>query len=69
MYYRIGLDIGSTTIKLVVIDDKDKIIYQEYKRHFSDIKSTIIELIENCYEGLGNIFVKFVLQVQGSVYF
>ena len=69
MYYRIGLDIGSTTIKLVVIDDKNKIIYQEYKRHFSDIKSTIIELIENCYECLGNISCKVCITGSGVVYF
>lgn len=34
---RIGLDVGSTTAKLVVMQ-RDIIIYQDYVRHFSDIK-------------------------------
>lgn len=34
---RIGLDVGSTTAKLVVMQ-RDTIIYQDYVRHFSDIK-------------------------------
>ncbi len=34
---RIGLDVGSTTLKCVVLDEKDAIVYQEYERHFSRI--------------------------------
>lgn len=67
MYCRIGLDIGSTTIKLVIIDNKENIIYQKYKRHFSDIKSTIIELIENCYESLGNSTCKICITGSGGL--
>ncbi len=42
----LGLDVGSTTVKLVVIDDSDKILFSKYERHFSDIKNTIVSLIE-----------------------
>ena len=34
---RIGLDVGSTTLKCVVLDDSDKIVYKQYTRHFSQI--------------------------------
>ena len=34
---RVGLDIGSTTIKCVVLNDADQIIYSTYERHFSHI--------------------------------
>lgn len=34
---KIGLDVGSTTLKCVVLDEKEKIVYQEYERHFSRI--------------------------------
>ena len=34
---RIGLDVGSTTLKCVVLDEKDAIVYQEYERNFSRI--------------------------------
>ena len=34
---KVGLDVGSTTIKCVVLDDTDNIIYSTYERHFSHI--------------------------------
>ena len=36
-YLKIGLDVGSTTIKTIVLDDSGKIIYSAYERHFSQI--------------------------------
>ncbi|MDE6407516.1 MAG: acyl-CoA dehydratase activase, partial [Anaeroplasmataceae bacterium] len=56
---KIGLDDGSTTIKCVVLDENNQILYSDYKRHYSHIKDNIIaklqELIdlkwieEDCY--------------------
>jgi len=40
--YRVGLDVGSTTAKVVVVDDKGDIIYSKYTRHCADIFNTII---------------------------
>src|SRR5699024_12447294 len=37
IYMRVGLDIGSTTIKCVVLDDVGKILFSTYERHFSHI--------------------------------
>lgn len=53
--YKIGVDVGSTTVKLAVLDEENKLIYSRYERHFSDIKSTIISLIKDCYDVIGNI--------------
>ncbi len=39
-----GIDVGSTTVKVVVLDDNKKVLFSEYRRHFSDIKSTVAEL-------------------------
>ena len=41
----LGLDVGSTTVKLVVLDSKKNILYKEYRRHFSDTKKTIGDLL------------------------
>ncbi|MBC8060776.1 MAG: 2-hydroxyacyl-CoA dehydratase [Clostridiaceae bacterium] len=41
-----GLDVGSTTVKLIVIDNDNNILLRKYQRHFSDIKNTIVEIIE-----------------------
>ena len=42
---RIGLDVGSTTIKCVVLNDADTIIYQSYERHFSQITQKMTDLL------------------------
>ncbi len=53
--YKIGLDIGSTTVKIAVLDEDDRLVYSDYKRHLSDIKSTIISIINTCYKKLGDL--------------
>ncbi|AGX43753.1 2-hydroxyacyl-CoA dehydratase [Clostridium saccharobutylicum] len=53
--YKIGVDIGSTTVKLAVLNNENVLIYSKYERHFSDIRSTIIDLVKECYETLGDI--------------
>ncbi len=45
----IGLDVGSTTVKLVVLDKQDSIIFSKYERHYSDIKKTIYSLLSEAY--------------------
>lgn len=40
-----GLDVGSTTIKLVVLDENNDIVYSQYQRHLSDIKNTVSKII------------------------
>lgn len=42
---RVGFDIGSTTIKCVVLDEKDNILFKTYERHYSLIKSSILKII------------------------
>ena len=37
---RVGIDIGSTTLKMVILDEHDNIVFQQYARHFSDIVPT-----------------------------
>ena len=49
---RIGLDIGSTTIKCVVLNDYDEIIYTSYERHFSKIVECTIDLLSKIDEDI-----------------
>ncbi len=67
MNYKIGLDIGSTTVKLAVLNNENSLIYSKYTRHFSDIRSTIINLIKECYEILGNINCKVSITGSGGI--
>ncbi len=50
---RIGLDVGSTTLKCVVLDDADKIIYKDYRRHFSRIAETSAQMLRGVMEETG----------------
>lgn len=38
---RVGIDVGSTTIKMVILDEQNSIVFQQYLRHFSDITATL----------------------------
>ncbi len=42
---KIGLDIGSTTIKCVVLDENENIVYKSYERHMSQITQKMTELL------------------------
>ncbi len=42
----IGLDVGSTTVKIVVMDNNKNTIYKDYQRHFSDTKNTVCKVLE-----------------------
>ena len=60
----VGLDVGSTTVKIVVMNDKLETIYNDYQRHFSDTKNTVC----NVLEGLSNMYPEntFTIALTGS---
>ena len=47
---RIGIDVGSTTVKMIVLDKDDSVLYKEYRRHYSDTKKTIKDLFSEVLE-------------------
>ena len=53
--YSIGLDVGSTTVKIIVLNDEHDMIYSTYRRHFSDVRSTVRGIVEEVYELLGDV--------------
>lgn len=59
-----GLDIGSTTVKVVLIDEQNNIVYKNYQRHFSDIKNTIVNAFNEAYQKFHNSYI--TLKVTGS---
>lgn len=52
MIYHVGFDVGSTTVKIAVLDEGNRLVYQEYQRHFANIKETISAVIERAYENV-----------------
>ena len=43
----VGLDVGSTTVKIIVMDKNKNTIYKDYQRHFSDTKNTVCKVLED----------------------
>lgn len=56
-----GLDVGSTTVKVVILDSDKNIIFKDYRRHFSDIKKTVTELFLEIKELLSDTTLKFMI--------
>ena len=52
-FYRLGIDIGSTTVKIVVLDQKDAILFSDYERHFANIRETLRLLLEKAEDEIG----------------
>ena len=48
--YKMGIDVGSTTVKIVVLDDNNKIIYKSYCRHQANIQQTLIAELQKVIE-------------------
>ena len=46
--YKLGIDIGSTTVKVAILDDNFNIMFSDYERHFANIQETLQSLLENC---------------------
>jgi len=65
--YYVGLDIGSTTIKMVVIDSNKNIVYKNYLRHFSDIKGTVYLLFDEVSPLLKDSFIKIAVAGSGGL--
>ena len=61
----IGIDIGSTTAKIVVLDEQDKIIFSAYKRHNAKVKELLISFMQELQSQRGDIAA--TINITGSV--
>lgn len=60
--YKIGLDVGSTTIKTAVLDQNGNLLHSSYDRHYSDIKATLASVLRGVLEKYDD----FTVMVTGS---
>ena len=64
---RLGIDVGSTTVKLSVIDDHDRIVYANYQRHHTDIRATAKDLFEGAKAVLGDAPMRVSITGSGGL--
>ena len=65
--YKLGIDIGSTTIKLVVTNDNNSFIFDRYRRHHSNIKETLVELATEAMQVLGQFTFRAMITGSGGL--
>ena len=53
--YRLGIDIGSTTVKIAILDEKNEVLFSDYQRHFANIQETLARLLIAAKEKLGEL--------------
>lgn len=63
-FYTLGIDIGSTTVKIAVLDSKRNLVFSDYERHFANIQDTLANLIGKAVTNLGDI--KIAPMITGS---
>ena len=54
-YATLGIDIGSTTVKIAILDEEHNILFSDYERHFANIRETLSELLKKAYDQLGEL--------------
>ena len=65
--YRLGIDIGSTTVKIAVLNEENEIIFSDYQRHFANIQETLAELLAKAENELGTLTVYPVITGSGGL--
>jgi len=63
----LGIDIGSTTVKIAILDDKNTLLFSDYERHFANIRETLAGLLKKAYNQLGSLSVSPVITGSGGL--
>ena len=66
-YLKLGIDVGSTTIKIIALDNLGRITYSDYKRHYSDIKTTLKEVLIDLFNVINDSNVKVTITGSGGI--
>lgn len=65
--FHVGIDIGSTTIKVVILNNNEDIIYSRYERHYADIKKKLREILQDASSILKNASLTTVITGSGGM--
>lgn len=65
--FTLGIDIGSTTVKIAILDDQNDVLFSDYERHFANIQETLSDLLGRAIYKLGSIRVSPVITGSGGL--
>ena len=67
LLHKLGIDIGSTTVKVAVLDENDTLLFSDYERHFANIRETLSTLVDKAYKKLGDIQIAPMITGSGGL--
>ena len=65
--HTLGIDIGSTTVKIAILDENDTLIFSDYERHFANIQETLADLLQKAEDQLGELTLCPVITGSGGL--
>ena len=66
-YNTLGIDIGSTTVKIAILNTNGEIIFSDYQRHYANIQETLASIITDACEQLGDLPVSPMITGSGGL--
>lgn len=65
--YFAGIDVGSTTVKLVIFDEQNQILYGQYRRHMAHTQETLADLLREAHDRIGDCLLDLRITGSGSI--
>ena len=65
--HTMGIDIGSTTVKVAILDKAKKVLFSDYRRHYANIQETLSEIVKDAFDKLGDINCSPVITGSGGL--
>ena len=65
--FRLGIDIGSTTVKVAFADENNRVLYSDYRRHFANIQETLADLLSEARTALGSVSLRAAITGSGGL--
>lgn len=65
--HKLGIDIGSTTVKIAILNENNELLFTDYERHFANIRETLSDLLEKAQEELGRLALAPVITGSGGL--
>ncbi len=65
--YTLGIDIGSTTVKVAILDENGNLLFSDYERHYANIQETLSSLLHKAYQELGELTLSPMITGSGGL--
>ncbi|MEG1291908.1 MAG: acyl-CoA dehydratase activase, partial [Lachnospiraceae bacterium] len=65
--HKLGIDIGSTTVKIAILNKNNELLFSDYERHFANIRETLSDLLAKAHDLLGDIVLSPMITGSGGL--